>query len=52
VGFDLFTTADQELSYQQYMTGRQIAPLTLPGMLSTARHCDQSGLALPELFLS
>jgi len=28
-GFDLFSTADQELSYQQNLTGRKIALLVL-----------------------
>ena len=28
-GFDLFITADQELSYQQNLTGRRIAMLVL-----------------------
>ena len=31
-GFDLFITADQELSYQQNLTGRRIAKLRQPLM--------------------
>jgi hypothetical protein len=28
------------------------APLTFPGTLSTAGHCDQSSAAIPNLLLS